>query len=101
MYDPTSFRPDEREGAFAEVHNGDAHLWAMDLRDDSLTPYTAHLITCVYHDQRGEVAVSACGREFAVDTDLTAWWSTQRGELPLRRRRVHCGREQVTSESDR
>jgi hypothetical protein len=100
MCDPTFFRPDEREGAFAEVHDGDAHLWALDLTEGHW-PCRAHLITCVYHDQRGEVAVSACGQEFAVDTLLKAWWSTPRGELPLRRRRVHCGRQQVTSESDR
>jgi hypothetical protein len=74
----------------------DPNLWAMDLEpcpepDGLMQPVRAHLIRSSYTDARGEVRVSACGKEFTAGNHLRGWWGSGLGRLPLQDHAIHCG----------
>ena len=83
----------------------DSHMWALDLQpfptpDSPMRPVGAHLIVSA-HDGgfRGQVRVSACGREFTFGTHPRGWWSTRQGNLPLQAHAVHCGADLLAAGS--
>lgn len=63
-------------------------MWAIDLDGTGRWPEAAHQIVSAYRDRRGEVRVSACGREFTEGTHPRGWWSSPPGKAPMAD--IHC-----------